>query len=77
MWHMYLIRLGLLAVCAVLAAPAYGNAPFTPEDLLRLERILEPQISPDGRYVVFVLRVTDMAANRGHTHLWLPVIDRR
>src|SRR5450755_2771284 len=72
--HMYLIRLGLFALCAALAAPAYGNAPFTADDLVRLQRIADPQVSPDARYVIFVLRATDMAANRGHTHLWL--IDR-
>jgi dipeptidyl aminopeptidase/acylaminoacyl peptidase len=71
---MYLIRLGLLALCAQLAMPAYGNTAFTADDLVHLQRIADPQASPDGRYVVFVLRASDMAANRSHTHLWL--IDR-
>jgi hypothetical protein len=72
--HRYLIRLGLFVLCAALAAPAYGNAPFTADDLVRLQRVADPQASSDGRYVIFVLRATDMAANRGHTHWWL--IDR-
>jgi dipeptidyl aminopeptidase/acylaminoacyl peptidase len=71
---MHLIRLGLLILCAALAAQAYGGTAFTADDLIRLQRIADPQLSADGRYVVFVLRATDMAANRGHTHLWL--IDR-
>jgi dipeptidyl aminopeptidase/acylaminoacyl peptidase len=71
---MYLIRLSLLVLGAALAAPACGAAAFTADDLVHLQRIADPQVSPDGRYVVFVLRATDMAANRGHTHLWL--IDR-
>jgi dipeptidyl aminopeptidase/acylaminoacyl peptidase len=71
---MHLIRLALLTLCAVLAAPAYGGTAFSADDLVRLQRIADPQASADGRYVVFVLRATDMAANRGHTHLWL--IDR-
>jgi dipeptidyl aminopeptidase/acylaminoacyl peptidase len=62
-------------VCAVnllsTAGAAAPGAPFTVEDLLRLKRLSDPQISPDGRLLVFVQRETDMEANRGHTSLWL------
>src|SRR6516165_502702 len=50
---------------------AGGAAPFTPEDLGVLKRISDPQVSPDGRYLVFVQRDTDLSANRGRTTLWL------
>ncbi|HVO45127.1 MAG TPA: S9 family peptidase [Steroidobacteraceae bacterium] len=45
--------------------------PFTVDDMVRLKRISDPQVSPDGRYVVYVLRETDMEANKGRTDLWL------
>jgi dipeptidyl aminopeptidase/acylaminoacyl peptidase len=51
------------------AAPA--GQPFTVEDLVQLRRLSDPQVSPDGRYVAYVLRETDMQANRGRTDLWL------
>jgi dipeptidyl aminopeptidase/acylaminoacyl peptidase len=57
-----------------LAAPA-AVAPFTAEDLVRLKRVSDPQVSPDGRYVVFVQRETDLDANKGHTSLWLLELD--
>ncbi|MDY6947817.1 MAG: S9 family peptidase [Pseudomonadota bacterium] len=44
--------------------------PFTVEDLVRLQRVSEPAVSPDGRSVVFSVRETDMAANRGRVDLW-------
>jgi dipeptidyl aminopeptidase/acylaminoacyl peptidase len=44
---------------------------FTPDLLVRLRRLSDPQTSPDGRYVAYVLRETDMEANRGRTDLWL------
>ena len=69
-----LIRLGLLALASVMTAPAQGSTAFTADDLVRLQRVSDPQPSPDGRFVVFVLRLTDMAANQGRTHLL--VIDR-
>jgi len=53
------------------ASTAAGGAPFTAEDLVLLKRVSDPQVSPDGRFVVFVLRETDLNANKGHTSLWL------
>jgi dipeptidyl aminopeptidase/acylaminoacyl peptidase len=46
-------------------------APFTAKDLNTMSRVSDPQVSPDGRYVVFTLRETDLEANRGRTDLWL------
>ena len=53
------------------AAAPTRRARFTPTDLNRLARISDPQVSPDGRYVVYVQRETDLEANRGRTDLWL------
>jgi dipeptidyl aminopeptidase/acylaminoacyl peptidase len=64
----------LLVFVGALSAQAHTLAPFTPEDLVRLQRLSDPQPSPNGRYVVMVLRLTDIAANDGRTHLVL--IDR-
>src|SRR5690348_1337100 len=44
---------------------------FTPTDLNMLARVSDPQVSPNGRYVVYVQRETDLEANRGRTDLWL------
>ena len=52
------------------SAPAQMR-PLTADDLVRLKRLTDPQVSPDGHYVAFVLRETDMEANRGRTDVWL------
>jgi len=39
--------------------------------MLAMDRISDPQVSPDGKWIVFVLRKTDLEANRGRTDLWL------
>ncbi|MCR4414900.1 MAG: hypothetical protein NUV77_20980, partial [Thermoguttaceae bacterium] len=36
-----------------------------------MERISEFRVSPDGGWVVFTLRTTDLAENKGKTDLWL------
>jgi dipeptidyl aminopeptidase/acylaminoacyl peptidase len=59
-----------LAVCAAAAAAAPPH-PFSVHDLLAMQRISEPRVSPDGQSVVFNLRVTDLEENKGRTSLWL------
>jgi dipeptidyl aminopeptidase/acylaminoacyl peptidase len=76
-----LFALSLLAVCVfpapvfsgpVLPVPAAEAAqPFTVQDLVRLERISEPGVAPDGKRIVYSLRTTDMETNKGRTALWL------
>ena len=63
-----------LAVAALAALPAIAlGAPrgLTAEDLVSLARVSEPALSPDGRRVVYTLRETDLAGDRGRTDLWL------
>jgi dipeptidyl aminopeptidase/acylaminoacyl peptidase len=70
-----LLPLFLLA-CAALAAvaPAASAAethPFSVHDMLAMDRISDSQVSPDGRWIVFNVRTTDLEANKGLTDLWL------
>ncbi|MBI3182507.1 MAG: S9 family peptidase [Myxococcales bacterium] len=36
-----------------------------------MDRISDPQPSPDGKWVAFTVRATDLEANKGRTDLWL------
>ncbi|MGE5232768.1 MAG: prolyl oligopeptidase family serine peptidase [Acidobacteriota bacterium] len=59
------------AVClATAAAAASATHPFSVRDLVMMDRVSAPVVSPDGKTVVFVLRTTDLEANKGRTHLW-------
>src|ERR1044072_1084028 len=57
------------------AAAADAARAFTPTDLNALSRVSDPQVSPNGRYVVYVQRETDFDANRGRNDLWLVDMD--
>src|SRR5690349_7012446 len=60
------------AVTTATAATAATNGRgFTVEDLVSMERIGTPVVSPDGSRVVYTVRSTDMAKNKGHTDLYL------
>jgi len=68
-------KVALLLFCVLDISSANANKkPFTAEDLVQLQRISSPQISPDDQSVVYVLRSTDMQANKGRTDLWLTEI---
>src|SRR5882724_10121493 len=45
--------------------------PFDANDLVMMDRVSDPQISPDGKHVVYQLRETDYAANKGTHGIWL------
>lgn len=48
--------------------------PFDVMDMLGMDRISDHQVSPDGKTIVFVRRVTDLEGDRGRTDLWsIPV----
>jgi dipeptidyl aminopeptidase/acylaminoacyl peptidase len=69
--------LGSLCLALAAFAAAAEDRGFTADDLVKLERVSDPQPSPDGRYLAYVQRETDMAANRGRTDLWLIDLARR
>jgi dipeptidyl aminopeptidase/acylaminoacyl peptidase len=50
---------------------AENTHPFSVHDMLAMDRISDPQVSPDGKWIVFNLRTTDLEANRGRSDLWL------
>lgn len=45
--------------------------PFTFEDMMKLKRVEEPQISPDGKWVLFAAVDVDLAANTKTPHVWI------
>ncbi len=44
---------------------------ITFDDLIRLERVSEPQVSPDGKWVGYKVATPDKEANRSASNLWI------
>lgn len=67
----------LLGTCILQSSPirAGETHPFSIHDMLAMDRISDHQVSPDGKSVAFVLRVTDLEANKGRTDLWSVGVD--
>ncbi|HTG89683.1 MAG TPA: S9 family peptidase [Vicinamibacterales bacterium] len=63
----------LLAVCLALTSSAstqHARRPMTLVDLLNIPRISDPQISPDGKSLTFVLATADWTANQRVPRIW-------
>jgi dipeptidyl aminopeptidase/acylaminoacyl peptidase len=63
----------LLATCFALGLSAFAQAkhPFTFDDMMKLKRVGDPQVSPDGKWVIFSVVDVDLAANTKTPHVWL------
>ncbi len=63
-----------LLPAALLFAPdslsAAETRAFTADDLIQMERVADPQMSADGRIIVFQLRQTDLEADKGVNSIW-------
>src|SRR5580658_2433237 len=51
--------------------PTAGKRAITFEDLAAMKRVSDPQISPDGKWVVYAVAQPDLAANKSHTDVWM------
>jgi dipeptidyl aminopeptidase/acylaminoacyl peptidase len=60
----------MVPLSTVQSMGAGKNHPFSVHDMLAMDRISDPQVSPDGKWIAFVVRATDLAANKGRTDLW-------
>jgi dipeptidyl aminopeptidase/acylaminoacyl peptidase len=64
---------GALAAPAAATAPAttQARAAFTYQDMISANRLGDPQVSPDGEWVVYSLTQTDVAANKRSSALYI------
>lgn len=63
--------LAALAMGAAAPAAAQEIDRFTYDDLIQVNRLSDPQVSPDGAAVVYSVRATDLPNNRGVSSLYL------
>jgi dipeptidyl aminopeptidase/acylaminoacyl peptidase len=61
-----LVALGLAATPA-----AHAARPFTATEMMKLKRLADPQVSPDGSRVAFALTEIDLAGGRRDADVWL------
>jgi dipeptidyl aminopeptidase/acylaminoacyl peptidase len=66
-----LLTLGVTLFLVLGGDVAQAKRPITFDDLMKVQRISDPQVSPDGRWVAYVQAAVDFEANKVVKHLWL------
>lgn len=64
-------RLCALLFILCFAFSAWAAHPFQVEDMQKFSRLGDPQISPDGKWVAFVVQKSNVEKNKSFTNLWL------
>src|SRR5215831_15051098 len=67
----------LVALLLLVPAPVVAQAKraMTVEDMFKFKRVSDPQISPDGKHVVYVVGVPDLEKNSIPASLWIAATD--
>jgi dipeptidyl aminopeptidase/acylaminoacyl peptidase len=77
---MFRRRLNCLPLLLVLAfafslAAQTTRHPIRLDDLTRFRNVGDPQISPDGQWVAYVVGATDAKEDKSNSHIWMVNID--
>jgi len=77
---MYRRRLSFLSLLLILAF-AYAlfaqtaRRPMKLDDMTRFRNVSDPQISPDGQWVAYVVTTTDVKEDKSNSHIWMINMD--
>jgi dipeptidyl aminopeptidase/acylaminoacyl peptidase len=65
------VALGVVLLLGLCSLAAAQNRSYTVEDLLKVRRVGDPQISPDGKHVAFTVGDVNFDANRIVTQIYV------
>lgn len=72
-WRSLLLAFTLVSTAAAFAQTA--KHPLRLDDLARLRDVRDPQCSPDGRSVAYVVSTTDVKDDKASSHVWMVGFD--
>src|SRR2546426_9285135 len=76
-----MIRRLSLVLTLLLVATSFAPAqqatkrPLKLNDLFRLRNVNDPQISPEGQWVAYVVSAVDIKEDKSNSHIWLVSYD--
>ena len=70
LFHGLLLGLATCQFAPSLAAAAERRL-LTVEDINAVRDVSDPQLSPDGQWVAYVVRTADPVKDKGNTHIWM------
>src|SRR5438445_2341058 len=71
-----LSRILLVIFVLVTLLPAQtARHPLKIDDLARFRDVRDPQISPDGQWVAYVVSTVDTKEDKSNAHIWMASLD--
>ncbi len=67
----FLVAIGLSLIACASFANAQPTGHYSVEDMLKIRRVGDPQISPDGKRVAFTIGDVNVEGNRTLTHIYI------
>jgi dipeptidyl aminopeptidase/acylaminoacyl peptidase len=65
----------LLAVTTLATAQQPAKHPLKLDDLARIREVRDPQVSPDGQSVAYVVAAIDAKEDKSNSHIWMVSFD--
>jgi dipeptidyl aminopeptidase/acylaminoacyl peptidase len=65
----------LFALASLAAAQQPAKHSLKLDDLSRLREVRDPQVSPDGQWVAYVVSTIDVKEDKSNTHIWMVGFD--
>ena len=65
------LLLSLSAVRAIAADAAQGSRTLTPDDFYRVQEVSDPEVSPDGAWVAYVVTSNDRESDEARSAIWM------
>src|SRR5690349_15140015 len=65
------LTVGAAALALAAFATSALSRPITPDDIARVLRVGDPQVDAAGQWVAYTVSGTDVAADKGFSHIWM------
>jgi dipeptidyl aminopeptidase/acylaminoacyl peptidase len=60
---------------ATFALGAFGQSPLNPSDVYKVKYVDDPEVSPDGKWVLYILSEADTAEDKYDEDIWMTATD--
>jgi dipeptidyl aminopeptidase/acylaminoacyl peptidase len=64
-------RGAVMLLAAALAPLAQAARPLVPDDIYRMESVSDPQLSPDGQWIAYLVSTSDREADEERSAVWM------
>ncbi|MEN3333057.1 MAG: hypothetical protein V7641_2422 [Blastocatellia bacterium] len=65
----------LILACASTLMAQTARRPLKLDDVMSMREVRDPQISPDGQWVAYVVSTVDLKEDKASSHIWMASVD--